>query len=128
MSGSHYAGSGILPGFFEPCTLLKPVNADARDGQGGYGGGYEDGEAFEAKIHKATIAPHEALLADQQTIHERYTVVIPASMALHYQDVFRRERDGQTFRVTSHSTDSAAPAVSTIQIAKVSAERWEVPE
>ncbi len=128
MSGRAYAGTGILPGFFEPCTLLKRVDADTRDGQGGYGGTWEDGEAFEAKIRKETIAPHEAVLAGRQDLGERYIVTIPAAMALHYQDVFRRESDGQTFRVTSHSTDSAAPAVSTIQIAKVSAERWEVPQ
>ena len=58
---------------------------------------------------------------------EIYTVVTKKSFLLDYHDVFRRISDGQIFRVTGMAKDSEAPARSSVQIAKVTAERWELP-
>ena len=66
-------------------------------------------------------------LAEQQGVSEQYSVVVRSGVPLDFHDVFKRLRDGATFRVTGYARDSEAPAASTVQIAKVTAERWVIP-
>ena len=68
----------------------------------------------------------EALIAEKQGVSEIYTVVVQKGTVLEYHDVFRRLSDGAVFRVTSNITDNEAPNASTVRIAKVTAERWEL--
>ena len=125
MSLIDYAGAGILPGMFTICTMLDKITGNRPDGQGGVIETWADGASFDALILKNTTT--EAQIAERQGLREFYTVVVKRGIPLKYQDVFRRESDGATFRVTSNPKDSEAPDPSTIQIAKVTAERWEVP-
>lgn len=120
-----FAGAGILPGMFESCTLLMREDENVPDGQGGSTDTWAEGDKFQAFIRKDDT--REAERADRQDIREKYTVAIPSEMKLRYGDVFVRDSDGATFRALSNSADSRAPEVSTIQITKVTAERWEVP-
>lgn len=126
MSIPDYTGPGILGGLFEACTMMDKVTGNRPDGQGGMVESFQPGASFDALIEKNTTT--EAQVAERQGIREMYTVVIRKGLPLKYQDVFRRDSDGATFRVTSNAADSAAPDVSTVQIAKVTAERWDIPK
>lgn len=88
--------------------------------------GWHDGASFMAAVIKNNTT--EAIVAEKQGITEIFTVVFEKGLALDYHDVFKRLSDGQIFRVTSNVKDSEAPAASTIQLAKVTAEKWVIPD
>ena len=107
-------GCGLIASLFTRCTRL--VRGEA---------GYADGAGFEAALIKE--ASPEGFRGEQPGAREKYTVVVGAGVALDYGEVFRRESDGLTFRVTSGTRDGAAPAQSSVALARCSAERWEAP-
>lgn len=107
------------------CTMR--VRTGASDGKFGQTNTYADGATFQAAIIKQTgqqPASYQATEAERPVLDEIYTVVVPTGTALHHHDVFRRESDGAVFRVTGDARDTEAPAMSTVQIAKTTAERW----
>ena len=63
--------------------------------------------------------------AEQPALHEAYTVVVMTGTPLHYYDAIRRESDSAIFRITADARDTEAPEMSSVQIAKASAERWD---
>ena len=113
----------LLESMFEACCILTPTRTD--DLYGSHTDAWADGAKFDAAIIKNNTT--EATIAEKQGITEIFTVVVRKGFPLEYHAVFRRISDGQIFRVTSDVRDSAAPAASTVQIAKVTAERWELP-
>lgn len=126
MSILDYAGPGILGDLFVPCTLMDMSTSNRRDGQGGVIENYTEGEKFDALIEANTST--EAQIAGKKDARGIYTVVFQKGIPLRYHTVFRRDSDGATFQVTSPDPkDSEAPEVSTVQIAKVTAERWDIP-
>lgn len=106
----------------EDCKIMNHVRTD--DEYGGYTEEWTEGATFKAAIAKDSSV--EQRVAEQQGIAEAFTVVVNDSFSLDYHDVFKRVRDGEIFRVTSRTTDSTAHPASTIRIAKVTAERWEL--
>ena len=113
----------LLDSMMERCILLNHVRTD--DAYGSYVDTWTDGASFDATIIKNSTT--EAIIAEKQGITEIFTVVTKKSFLLDYHDVFRRESDGQIFRVTSIGKDSEAPDASTVKIAKVTAEKWVLP-
>lgn len=111
----------LLTQIMVDCTILNHIRTN--DPYGGYKETWDDGATFKAAISKDGST--EAEIAERQELGEIYTVVTSREFVLNYHDVFKRDSDGAVFRVTSNSQDSH-PA-STIQINKVSAERWELP-
>lgn len=113
----------LLDSMMEQCVMLDKTSV--RDGLGGFDYVWTEGAQFEATIIK--ISSPEVTLAEQGGVNEQYVVIIRSGVPLDYHDVFKRLRDGATFRVTGYARDSEAPAASTVQIAKVTAERWVIP-
>lgn len=113
----------LLDSMMTACTMLDKTTVS--DGVFGFQTVYVDGAPFQATIIKDNSM--EARTAEKQGVTEVYTVVTAKGTALHYHDVFRRDKDGQVFRITSNQKDDEAPAASTVQIGKVTAERWELP-
>ena len=107
----------------EQCRILNHIRED--DPYGSSVDYWADGATFDATIIKNSSP--EVMVAEKQGIAEIFTVVIRKGFQLDYHDVFRRLSDGQVFRVTSNVTDSKAPEASTIKIAKVTAEKWVLP-
>ena len=118
----NFGNIGIMRGMLETCTMIDKTTRP--DGQFGFKPTWVDGAQFQAMIEKNNST--EAQIAERQGVKELYTVVVQRGAPLKYQDVFRRESDGAVFRVTSNTTD--APNASTVKIARVSAERWEIPD
>ena len=96
------------------------------DGLGGFKYKYVDGVEFQATIIKDTTTA--ARVAEKDGMKEVYTIVVSKGNPLEFHDIFKRVSDDAVFRVTSNIVDSEAPARSTVQIGKVSAERIELPD
>ena len=110
----------LIDTMMDRCTMLDKQTTP--DGLGGFTHEWTNGASFDAAIVKDnTLA---ARVAEKDGVTEVYTVTVAKGVSLDYHDVFRRESDGATFRVTSNTHDSEAPAVSTIRIGQVTAERW----
>ena len=113
----------LLDSIMETCTILDRVSVS--DNVLGFNSAWHPGATFQAAIIKSSTV--EARLAEKLGVTEVYTVATAKGFGLSYHDVFRRESDGQIFRVTGNQKDSEAPEASTVKIGKVSAERWELP-
>lgn len=114
---------GLVGNFMERCTMLEKKRLP--DGQGGFTTGWADAGPFMAAVVKDnTLA---ARVAEKQGVTEVYTVTTAEGVGLEFHDVFRRDSDGATFRVTSNAIDSRPPAVASFAFEQVTAERWELP-
>lgn len=114
---------GLMEDFAEWCTLLIKVRES--DGEGGWRTVWKDGEGFRAAIvHDSTLS---ARVAEAEGMTSTYTVTTEKGMPLDFQDVFRRESDGQIFRVTSDGTDKLTPDRATFDVSQVTAQRWTLP-
>ena len=114
----------LLDTMTETCTLLtKTVVLDA---MGGYKETYIDGVTFEAVITKDSTT--EDRIAEKQGAKESFSVVVSKGFPLRYHDMFRRNKDSETYIVTSNISDSESPAYTDIDVGKVSAEKRSVAE
>ena len=113
----------LIEQMMEKCRIMNHVRTD--DAYGSYTDEWSEGASFEAAIIKNSTT--EAIVAEKQGITEIFTVVIQKGFVLDYHDVFKRLSDGQIFRVTSNAKDSEAPEASTVKIAKITAEKWVLP-
>lgn len=114
------AFKGLMNDFVEDCTLLEKTRVP--DGEGGWHVGWRDGMDFQAAItYDTTIG---ARVAESEGMKATYTVTTEKSMPLDFHDVFRRKRDGQTFRVTSQGDDKKTPASASFDVSQVAAEEW----
>lgn len=114
----------LLHSAMEKCTIL--TSRTVSDGIGGTIDTNTDGKSFMATIVFDNST--EAKIAQAQGVRNLYTVTTGREITLRFHDIFRRERDGKTFRVTSDGDDKLSPAVSTLNMRQVSAEEWSVPD
>lgn len=112
--------TGLMLDFAEECTLLE--KARVSDGEGGWTTTWVDGPAFVAAItYDTTIT---ARVAESEGMKATYTITTDKATQLDFHDVFRRNRDGQVFRVTSQGDDKKTPARASFQVSQVAAEEW----
>lgn len=112
----------LIDDFKVTCTLLEKTRVP--DGEGGWAVAWRDGMQFEAAIvHNTTIG---ARVAEKEGMMSTFTVTTERNMGLDFHDVFRRESDGDVFRVTSDSQDVQTPDRASFQFAQVSAEKWSL--
>lgn len=112
----------MVDDFRTPCTMLEQTRRT--DGEGGWVTTWEDGDGFEAAIVMdsstvARVAQHDGMKAV-------YTVTVDKGTSFDFHDVFRRDSDGQIFRVTSDPTDKTTPDRAGFQFSQVSAEEWRL--
>ena len=107
----------------EKCTIIDKKTIS--DGEGGVFTNWVDGAEFTAAIVLDTSTT--AVIAERQGMAKIYRVTTPKNALLSFHDVFRRERDGQTFRVTSDGKDVQTPEMSDITPSSwVTAEEWSL--
>lgn len=110
----------LIDDFKVPCTILTKTRVP--DGEGGWVVSWVDGMTFQAAIvHNTTI---EARVAEKEGMASTFTVTTERNMGLDFHDVFRRDTDGDVFRVTSDSQDVRTPDRASFQFAQVTAEKW----
>lgn len=113
----------LLTDAFETCTMLHKTTQD--DGYGGEVTAWVDGATFQAAI--TFDSSMEARVAQSQGVKSLYTVTTKRNKVLEYHEVFRRERDGKLFRVTSDGDDKFTPDSATLDMRQATCEEWEVP-
>lgn len=106
----------------EACTRLVPTTAP--DGEGGTSSAWAEGAQFLAAVTLSQSS--EGTDAGRAEAADSYQVT--GTEALAFGDVFRRERDGRCFRVTSYAADMTAPACATFALSQVRAEDWRLPD
>ena len=112
----------LMTDWVTTCTLLEKTRVP--DGEGGWETSWVDGPEFDAAIaHASSI---EARVAESEGMASTFTVWTDKGITLDYHDVFRRNSDGQVFRVTSQGGDEQSPDRATFDLTHVSAERWEL--
>lgn len=111
----------LIDEFMEDCTILNKIKTS--DGEGGTLTKWEEG----AKIKAAIVMDSSTLakIAEAQGVTSNYTITTSRTVELEYPDVIRRDSDGATFQVTS-GNDKRSPMISSMDIAQVSARRWEL--
>ena len=108
----------LLDETMESCVILNKQTS--LDEYGGFVNKWVDGASFKAAITFDTSI--EARTAEAQGVHSLYTVTTSRALVLQYHDVFRRDRDGKLFRVTSDGDDSYTPASASLDMRQVTAE------
>lgn len=110
----------------QPCTLLEKHRVT--DGRGAsFDAVWEDGISFMAMISYDQTTT--AKVAQAQGAKDIITVTTK-NLELDYHDAFRRDEDGQVFRVISKPENSKAPKVASPLMASlrsVNAEEWKLP-
>lgn len=112
----------LLSEAMESCTMQDKTTVE--DGYGGVITVYNDGAKFDA----ACVLDNsmQARAAEQQGVKALYTVTTNKSINLQFHDIFRRNRDGKIFRVTSDGDDDKTPASAYLNMRQVSAEEWSL--
>lgn len=110
----------LLSEAMEKCIMLDKQTV--ADGYGGYITQYVDGAEFDAAV--VLDNSMQARVAQQQGVTGLYTVTTSKALNLQYHDVFRRDRDGKIFRVTSDGDDKHTPASASLNMRQVSAEEF----
>lgn len=114
----------LITDWQEKCTLIERRRVP--DGEGGFNDTWVDGAPFMAAVVLDTST--QAVIAERQGMAKLYRVTTPKNAILSFHDVFRRESDGQVFRVTSEGKDVQTPAQSEITpFSQVTAEAWALP-
>lgn len=102
----------------EPCRRV--VTFKESDGQGGWRTSEITGEEFKAAV--VMDASSDAAIAESERMVRTYTVTAPIGTGLGFFEEFRRDSDGQRFRVLSVPSDRTTPARATFAFEQVRAE------
>lgn len=108
----------LIDKFKESCTLVEKTRVP--DGEGGWNTRWVDGPSFNAAI--VLDSSMNARRAEAEGVTSTYTVTVDRNVGLDFHDAFRRESDGQVFRVTK--VNDPTPDVSTFQFNQYQAEEW----
>ena len=110
----------LLTEVMEDCTMIDKTTVP--DGYGGFTTTWIDGAPFTCAVVLDNSI--EARTAEKAGVTALYTVTTNKNINLQYHDVFRREKDGKIFRVTSDGDDVHTPDSATLNMRQVTAEEW----
>ncbi|MBR0090232.1 MAG: hypothetical protein IJP92_00820 [Lachnospiraceae bacterium] len=114
----------LLQEAFEECTMIDRITSS--DGLGGFTSVYQDGAGFMCAVVLDNSI--EARRAAREGVTAIYTVTTERNINLQYHNIFRRERDGKIFRVTSDGDDRLTPKSAGLDMRQVSAEEWRLTD
>lgn len=84
-------------------------------------------EGAEIYVAPSFDASTQARIAQQEGVSVRYSFYTKKTINLKFPDVIKRASDGQIFRITSDGTDNKTPDEAGLDLRKVEAEKWELP-
>lgn len=113
----------LIDAWKEQCALVEKKRVP--DGEGGFMTAWTDGVEFTAAI--TFNSSLEARRAEKEGVTSLYTVTTDKNVILRYHDVFRRNRDGKIFRVTSDGDDKHTPISAGLNMRQVTAGEWTLP-
>lgn len=110
----------LIDSFKVPCTLMERVRVP--DGEGGWITQWAEGPSFNAAI--VLDSSMGARIAEAEGVTGVYTVTTDRNVQMVFHDAFRRDSDGQVFRITK--VNDHTPDVATFQFNQYQAESWEL--
>jgi len=110
----------LIDAFKESCVLMEKSRVP--DGEGGWIPSWSEGPQFEAAI--VLDSSMNARIAEAEGVTALYTVTTDRNVEMEFHDAFRRESDGQVFRITK--VNDPTPGVATFQFNQYQAEAWEL--
>jgi hypothetical protein len=106
----------------EPCQMIHEITDN--DTYGGEITQYVRGAKFEASITFDTSV--QARIGLSQGVRNMYTIHTRKSKMLKPFDLFERQSDGKTFRVTSDGKDAKTPPTASIDMRVCTAEEYAI--
>lgn len=113
----------LMDEFNAECVLLVKTRQD--DPVGGYKTVWTDGVPFTASWEFES-AP-EITVAEQQGVARVYNIYVDKTLDLDYHEAFRRNDNGQIYRVVNPGTDRVTPSFSTLNKRLIGVEKWALP-
>jgi len=105
------------------CVLLVKTRTD--DPVGGYK------TAWKPDLHFTPAWEFEGApqmtVAEQEGVSRVYRIYVDKTLDLDFHEVFRREDNGQVYRVTNPGTDRKTPSFSRLNKRLIEVEKWEIP-
>lgn len=120
--------NGILNDYNTEITLLDETSSVSPDPYGGIGG--VDYSYNKGAVITVQLIPQETLgaqVAEAITEKKMYTVCVNKGIALKKGQVFMRNKDEETFRITESNVETETPASAGLQFSYAKAEKWELP-
>lgn len=120
--------NGILNDYNTEITLLDETSSVSPDPYGGIGG--VDYSYNKGAVITVQLIPQETLgaqVAEAITEKKMYTVCVDKGMILKKGQVFMRNKDEETFRITESNVETETPASAGLQFSYAKAEKWELP-
>lgn len=114
----------LIEEMFEPCVLIEKHRVP--DGEGGFDVEWAEVAEFECAIGRNSSM--QARIGESQGTTAVYTITTHRNVKLDYHDIVKRKNTGKILRVTSDAGDIVSPAFSDIDMAQVSAEKWELTD
>ena len=113
----------LLSNAMENCIMIDTTTVS--DGMGGFTNQYVDGATFKCATTLDTSTA--ARVAESAGVKNLYTATTPRNVNLQFHNIFRRERDGKIFRVTSDGDDKKTPQSAGLDMRVVSCEEYVLP-
>lgn len=120
--------NGILNDYNTEITLLQEtsyVRPDIYGGIGDVGYNYIKGAVITVQLVPQETLP--AQVAQALTEKKIFTVCVNKGTLLKQGQVFMRNKDSQTFRITESNSEHNTPASAGLQFSYAKAEMWEIP-
>lgn len=120
--------NGILNDYNTEITLLDETSSVSPNPYGGIGGA--DYSYNKGAVITVQLIPQETLgaqVAEAITEKKMYTVCVNKGIALKKGQVFMRNKDEETFRITESNVETETPASAGLQFSYAKAEKWELP-
>ena len=95
----------LLDDFARTCVLLEKTRKP--DGEGGYTVEWADGAEFQN--YQALDTSMEARRAEKEGVTSVYSALVDKAVPIEYNDYFRDDDSGVTYRVTSNPEERQAP-------------------
>lgn len=112
----------LIDNMMKPCVIMNKLKQP--DGEGGFNVEWQEGAVIDvAIVHYNDI---QTRIGEREGLTSSYTLTTRSDVKLEFHDVIKRLEDDAVFRVTSNAGDNTSPASSTLNIAQVSAERWQL--
>lgn len=113
----------LLDDFARPCVLLEKTRKP--DGEGGYTVEWTDGAEF--MNYQALDTSMEARRAEKEGVTSLYSALVDKAVPIEYNDYFRDETTGDTYRVTSEPSDKGSPKSASFSLKYFTAEKRALP-
>ncbi len=104
-------------------SFHRIITSGGADGAGGKNTTYSVGGLIHAVVRKDSTT--EKQFMEKECTNEQYTFLVDKEESFFFQEILRRDRDGQAFRVTD-PIGRSTPGCSDLDMRAIRCEKWEL--